>query len=211
VKPLHAVSNFVCAIIPNMYINLKEAQGICFSSCEGCRTSCCDGGRFMLAPLVLNDLENVYKNFLTAFAYIDGNLRLVMLISNRKKPCSYFKDGRCTIYNERPPACTMYPFTPYFDDVLIDTACEAVGFAGFELQMPDKEGLEQVHPSFYHPRLERFSDKYNDTVRFLERIDENFEVLLEIEGIALMAYKGSLDNEVIKMHQASLRHITSWT
>ena len=193
-----------------MYINIEEAKGLCFSDCQTCTTSCCDGGRFIVAPLVMEDFKSVYEKFLIAFALIDDKLRVVMLISNRNKPCIYYKDKRCTIYEERPPACVLYPYTPYFDEVLIDTACEAVGDVGLSLTQDADKLLEKVHPSFYHKRLEGFSSKLEVTQEFLDNLDNNFEAIVDIEGITLMSYVGKEDNEFLKMHKASLVFASEW-
>lgn len=193
-----------------MYINIEQAQGLCFSDCQTCTTSCCDGGRFIVAPLVLEDFQAVYENFLIAFALIDDKLRVVMLISNRTQPCIYYKENRCTIYEQRPPACVLYPYTPYFNDVLIDTACEAVGEQGFSLKQDADTLLAKVHPSFYHKRLESFSSKLGETQDFLESLDDNFEAILEVEGITLMAYVGKGNNDFLKMHKASLKFTSEW-
>lgn len=193
-----------------MYINLKEASGLCFSGCQGCETSCCDGGRFVLAPLIVEDFPLVYENFLIAFAYVDEKLRVVMLLSNRSTPCRFYVDNLCTIYESRPPACTLYPFTPYYDEVLIDTACHAVGSSGFSLIQEDKIGLASVHPSFYHTRLEDFALKLKDTETFLENLGDDFEIILEVEGVSLMRYTGSVEHSALKMHKASLKHVQRW-
>jgi len=193
-----------------MYINIEEAKGLCFSDCQTCTTSCCDGGRFIVAPLVLEDFKSVFEKFLIAFALIDEKLRVVMLISDRKKPCLYYKESRCTIYEQRPPACVLYPYTPYFDEILIDTACDAVGGFGFELQQDKSTSLEMVHPDFYHKRLEGFPQKLEDTQNFLEELDDSFEALFDIEGLTLMAYTGVKDNDFLKMHKASLALVNEW-
>lgn len=193
-----------------MYIKLEDASGLFFSSCQACQQSCCDGGRFVLAPLVLDDFDAVYKNFLIAFAYVDGNLRVVMLISNKDKACQYYKDNLCTIYDSRPPACVMYPFTPYYDEVFIDSACEAVGYAGFELRQNEEKLLDQVHPSFYHERLVDFSQKLAKTELFLHTLEDKFEDMFEVQGIMLMKYKGSGEHKALQMHQDSLVHVSFW-
>lgn len=193
-----------------MYINIEQAQGLNFSSCDTCTKSCCDGGRFILAPLVLDDFELVFQKFLIAFARIDDKLRVVMLISNRKKPCIYYKDNKCSIYEERPPACVMYPITPYFNDVFIDTDCDAVGDIGFELRQDKDELLDKVHPDFYHKRLENFSTKLGATQGFLDSLQECFEPLFDVEGITLMSYVGKDENTFLKMHRASLVFANQW-
>lgn len=194
-----------------MYINIEQAQGLNFSSCDNCTKSCCDGGRFILAPLVLDDFESVFKNFLIAFAVIDDKLRVVMVISNRKTPCIYYKEKRCSIYEERPPACVMYPFTPYFNEVFIDTDCDAVGGSGFELRQDKDALLDKVHPDFYHKRLEGFAAKLGVTQGFLESLEDDFEPLFDVEGITLMSYVGTKDNDYLKMHKASLAFANQWS
>ncbi len=198
------------AIIPNMYVKINDADALSFSSCHGCQQSCCDGGRFVLAPLVLDDFEDVYKNFLIAFAWVDDQLRAVMVISDRKQPCIYYKNNLCTIYDQRPPACVLYPFTPYYDDVLIDTACDAVGAEGFLLKQMQRKVIDQVHPDFYHSRLEYFSDKLDRTYSFLDGVKFHLEPLFEVEGIMLLRYSGSDENRWLKMHEASLEHQKHW-
>ena len=193
-----------------MYVNLKDATHLSFSSCHECQSSCCNGSRFMLAPLILNDLQDVYERFLIAFAYIDEKLRMVMLISNRKKPCIYYQEGLCTIYESRPPACVLYPFTPFYDELLIDTACDAVGSEGFLLQADEREGTQQIHPSFFHQRVENFFDKLKATERFLEGLDSSFEPILELDGVTLMHYVGTYRDDAIKMHHDSMKHLDRW-
>ena len=193
-----------------MDTNIEQAQGLNFSSCDNCTKSCCDGGRFILAPLVLDDFESVFKNFLIAFAMIDEKLRVVMVISNREKPCIYYKDNRCSIYEERPPACVIYPFTPYYDDIFIDTDCDAVGYVGFELRQDKNELLDKVHPDFYHKRFKGFSTKLRKTEDFLDDLEECFEPLFDVEGITLMSYAGKKEDEFLKMHHASLDFANKW-
>ena len=190
-----------------MYLNLEEATHLKFSNCQGCQQSCCDGSRFILAPIVLDDFQYIYKKFLITFAVIDGRLRMVMILSNGFSPCLYYKEGACTIYDERPPACVLYPYTPYDDEVLIDTTCDAIGEIGSEVNVGGTKLLDQVDPSFYHPRLEGFSQKLDESEAFLESLNWEFRPILQLGDIMLQAYTGNQQNSFIQMHKASLEFL----
>ncbi len=193
-----------------MYKNLREASQLRFSDCQGCQESCCDGSRFILAPLILDDFQYVYKKFLIAFAVIDGRMRALMLLSNRYSPCIYYKEGKCTIYDERPPACVIYPYTPFYDEILIDTSCPAVGLQGSEMVIPAPTVHEQMHKDFFHERMVDFADKLADTDIFLEKLRFEFRPIFEIDGIKLLEYMGDQKNSYIQMHKASLEYMIEW-
>lgn len=188
-----------------MYINLNEAEHLHFSNCDTCTKSCCDGRRFVLAPLIMDDVEEVYEKFLIAFAFIDGQLRMLMVISNKFSPCMYYKNNQCTIYDTRPPACKLYPYTPYFEEILIDTQCEAVGEVGIPMVVNGT-----LLDSFKHKRLENFRDKLDDTQFYLYNLGHQFRPLIEIEGVMLLEYTGEVDDAFIQMHKTSLAHVGHW-
>lgn len=148
----------------------------------------------------------VYASFAVLFARIENRLRMVMLISNRSKPCRYYQNGVCSIYESRPPACKLYPVTPYFDEILIDTSCPALGWEGLPIM---EEGA--VSRSFYHERLENFEQKLERTEEFLGNLDWKFRPVYEIDGIALLEYTGVQQNSFIQMHRASLKHLNHFT
>lgn len=163
-----------------------------------------------MAPLILEDFQYVYKNFLIAFAVFEGRVKAVMLLSNQLRPCLYYKEGRCSIYETRPPACRMYPYTPYFDDVFIDTTCDAVGSEGFPMFDPDTSRSAPIPEAFYDKRFEEFSDKLADTDIFLDKLGFEFRPILEIGGVKLLEYLGEQQNSFIQMHKASLEFLTEW-
>jgi len=102
-----------------MFVNIKDIGKTYFSSCDNCVRDCCSAPMVMLAPLILDDFQYVYKNFPIQFAYINNELKALMIINKGEGSCKYYKNNRCTIYNERPPACRMYPVSPYFDEFFI--------------------------------------------------------------------------------------------
>ena len=135
---------------------------------------------------------------------------MVMILSNGFSPCIYYKDGSCSIYDERPPACRLYPYTPYNDEVLIDTTCEAIGHEGIEINVGGTKLLEQVNPSFFHPRLEGFSAKLDRAEAFLESLNWEFRPILQLGDVMLLEYRGSQQNSFIQMHKASLEFLVEW-
>lgn len=193
-----------------MYLNLDEASHLKFSDCASCSLHCCDGSRLILAPIVLDDFQYVYEHFLIAFAIIDKKLRMVMVFSNRVKACLYYKKGACTIYNKRPPACKLYPLAPYYDEILVDSSCPALGHIGIPIVRNGATLLSRVNEPFYHARLENFSDKVADSDLFLQRLNWEFRPILELEGIMLLTYTGAQQNSFIQMHKASLGFLDEW-
>ena len=67
-----------------MYVNIKEAGKLYFSSCFGCTQNCCDGSRISLSPLILEDLEEVYKHLAIKFVKIDSEIKPVIVLNNGK-------------------------------------------------------------------------------------------------------------------------------
>lgn len=168
-----------------------------FSGCNGC-VACC-GDKFPLAPLVLDDFRPVHRRFPILFSLQDDELRVFMKLSDYGVPCPYLRSGSCSIYEERPPACRIYPLTPFNDRLLVDRACPAVGETGLPLVTRGKPG-----PAFAHPRLENFRGKRASTARWLAGLDRTFAPAETVAGIPLFRYAGALDDPYLQMHRASL-------
>eukprot|EP01029_Cantina_marsupialis_P018837 TRINITY_DN435_c0_g1_i1.p1 TRINITY_DN435_c0_g1~~TRINITY_DN435_c0_g1_i1.p1 ORF type:complete len:122 (+),score=1.66 TRINITY_DN435_c0_g1_i1:35-367(+) len=100
-----------------MFVDIKKIDTQYFSTCENCKTDCCSFPKVSLAPLILEDFEYVYEKFLIQFAYINKELRVLMVINRGEGSCAYFKDSMCSIYEKRPPACRMFPISPYFKEI----------------------------------------------------------------------------------------------
>ena len=182
------------------YVSITEIDRLNFSSCEGCRSSCCDGARFLFAPLILEDFEEVYRHFPIVFGNIVDEWRALLLFSVKDGPCRYYKEGACEIYAHRPPACRLYPLTPFYEDVLIDTSCHAISSE----QGKFLASKEQISSDFYHKRLEGFEVKLQETQAYLNALGESFEPLSMIGGIAVCGYRGEKDDEFLQMHRSSL-------
>jgi Fe-S-cluster containining protein len=182
-----------------MYKDIKTLdKKIYFSNCENC-TACCDGTRFSLAPLILDDFELVYQYFPILFGYIDGNLKALIVMQDNQK-CKYLENGKCSIYDSRPPACQMYPFSPLYEDIFIDSECKAI----------NEECCTTITQNgffsseFYHKRVDNFVQKLDNTAEFLDNIKDDLIYHQTVSGIELYKYDGLISNNYIDFHKISL-------
>lgn len=176
-----------------------------FSSCEGCPSKCCDGREgTVFSQLILEDFELVSKNFPILFTFGDiGYLKAVVLFSDGKSFCPYVKNHQCTIYNERPSICRVYPLSPSIDNnVYIDDSCPAVQISARGNMVHNGE----LSPSYKYDTLQNYQDKYINTHLELEKINkkEDFEAILSINNITFYKYIGSQRNKYINYHISSL-------
>ena len=177
-----------------MFANIKDFKTLHFSSCDKCIESCCSSSKFVMAPLILEDIKLVYNHFPIYFASIDNEIRLVIIMSGKESHCPYLKDGKCSIYNERPPTCRLYPLSPYYNEILIDTSCKAVGMQG---KLISEDGI--CTEEFYNKRLDNFLYKLNDTKLYISRRKNDLKYMDEISGIKLYNYIGQIKDSYIKM------------
>jgi hypothetical protein len=187
------------------FVNIKK-HNLFFSGCSTCEGMCCNGAKgFAASPLILEDFEEVYKHFPILFSINDGELVVYVLLNDGKGHCRYYVDKQCSIYEHRTPACKLYPVSPYFEHILVDTACPSISQDGGKVICKDGK----LSDDFYTKRLENFFAKREATREFLESIkhDEHFSYVGEILGLPLFAYVGSSENPYIQMHQASLQHL----
>lgn len=183
------------------YVSITAIDTLFFSSCEGCLNSCCDGSRFHFAPLILDDFIEVFRYFPIVFGRIAQEWRPMILFSGDGEACRYFKEGRCGGYEHRPPACRIYPLTPYYEDILIDTSCHTVcSEKGAFLASPGT-----INTDFYHQRLENFEMKRQATQRYMAELAEQFELVGEKGGVEYYRYTGPIRDQYIQMHEDSLR------
>ncbi|WP_456470394.1 YkgJ family cysteine cluster protein [Caminibacter sp.] len=143
-----------------MYANIKHLHLLKFNNCENC-TECCKNK--FLAPLILEDFEKVYEYFPIVIAKLD-TFKPVMLLSTEKE-CPYLQDEKCSIYEQRPPACKIYPFSPWYDSILLDLSCPGVGVYGSFLPLTKKEFYSS---SFFDKRIINIKQKLINTARWLE-------------------------------------------
>ncbi|WP_263834054.1 YkgJ family cysteine cluster protein [Sulfurospirillum oryzae] len=188
------------------FVNIKS-HNFHFHGCSTCEGHCCNGAKgFAASPLILEDFEEVYKNFPILFSVTEQKLMAYVLLNDGKNYCRYYVNQQCSIYLQRPPACKLYPVSPYFEQLFIDTACPSVNQdSGYSLC---HDG--QLNSAFATKRLENFVEKLEETHAFFESINalEDFEHVGNLSGIPLFRYIKPSDNKYIKMHLESLKH--SW-
>jgi Fe-S-cluster containining protein len=161
--------------------NIKKLVPLYFIGCKDC-TKCCDGSKFFLAPLILEDFDKV-KNYFEIRAIILDEIIPVMLFNDGSNPCKYLKDGVCDIYENRPPACKIYPFSPYYEEIYIDLECDGIGVFGEKLPI-NKEQL--FKSNFFEERFVDFSKKRKETIQYMKQQKLYFDK--EIKNIKLYKF-----------------------
>ena len=176
-----------------------------FSSCNDCPSKCCDGREgTVYAQLILEDFEVVSKHFPILFTFGDlGYLKAVVLFSDGKNFCPYVKNHQCSIYNERPSICRVYPLSPNVDDkIYIDDSCPAVNSSTGQMVVNNGK----VTKEFFSPTLQSYQEKYITTHLELEKINDinNFKSVKIINNISFYKYTGSIKNKYTNYHFSSL-------
>lgn len=187
------------------FVHIKK-QDWHFSGCSTCKGDCCNGAKgFVGSPLILEDFAEVYEYFPILFSFKEEKLSAYVLLNDGKSHCPYYVDHRCSIYEHRTPACKLYPVSPYFEHIFVDTQCPAINAhrGGKAVCM---NGVLQS--DFYTKRLENFVEKLEKTDAFLESINhkEHFEYVGDVSGLPLYIYAKQSDSAYIQMHQSSLKH-----
>lgn len=178
-----------------------------FSDCNDCKARCCDGREgTVFAQLILEDFEIVAKNFPILFTFGEmGYLKAVVLFSDGTGFCPYIKDHKCTIYDERPSICRVYPLSPNVDNkIYIDDSCPAIEITNASKIVDNGMVTQQFH----YKTLEDYQDKYIETHHELEKINDinNFESVIKINNITFYKYIGNQRNKYINYHISSLIH-----
>jgi Fe-S-cluster containining protein len=187
-----------------LYLNVKDYEVITFSNCDSCTNSCCQSDKFVMAPLVLEDVEEVYQNFAVLFGVIGEEIKLLMILNDGRSACRFLDSkGQCSIYDNRPPACQLYPFTPFNDQLLVDSSCDGVAKEGSEIYSKHNG----VNKTFYHQRLENFEAKRKKTMEFILEHTKSLQFLKTIKGIPLFYSTKRTENNYLLMHQNSLHHL----
>ena len=166
-----------------------------FAGCEGCEVNCCE--RFKFIPLILEDFKEVYQFFPIFFSFFDNEI--IPIIELGEDRCRYFKNNRCEIYEFRPPGCKTYPIIPYFDEILVDISCPAVGNDGEFLVSKEK-----INPKFFHKRIENLTKKRENTLNLTNSIKDDL-VFFKNNVLDLYIYPKKTDNEYLKLHQKSIK------
>jgi len=181
-----------------------------FSSCDSCDSRCCDGARgSVYAPINLEDFELVSKYFPIVFT--KGNLGYIMpavLLSNGADFCRYIKDFKCSIYEQRPSVCKIYPFSPSItNEVFIDILCPAVNQEGDNVVING-----EINKEYKHKKLENFQDKTVETFNHFSLFNEDdfYEELIVINDIKFYKFKDSMNDKYLKIHLDSQKYFDEY-
>ncbi|WP_457560069.1 YkgJ family cysteine cluster protein [Caminibacter sp.] len=178
-----------------MFVDVSKIDLLKFKGCEGC-SECC---KKPFAPLVLDDFKKVYENF--AIVLVDiVHIRPMMVIA-KDKACKYLENEKCLIYEERPPACRIYPFSPFFDKLYLDVGCKGVGIEGDFLPM---DWNEFRWSDFFDERFIKFEEKLLKTNVWLE--GKKFKKAGKIRGMEYFVLE-EIEDEYDKMHLDSLKNL----
>jgi Fe-S-cluster containining protein len=184
------------------FVNIKT-QNFYFNNCNSCQGNCCNGANgFAISPLILEDFEDVYKNFKIVFALNENQIGAYVVLNDGKSYCKYYKNNSCSIYEYRTPACKLYPLSPYFEHILIDTQCPSVNQEfGENICFNSK-----LNNKFYTKRLDNFNEKLFKSYEFYNSINnpENFKQIGDILGLPIYKYTKNTSNKYIKLHLQSL-------
>jgi Fe-S-cluster containining protein len=167
-----------------MYVNIKYLDNVKFNNCEGC-IKCCENKMF--APLILEDIKKVYK-FFPIFVIFLPEPKLVIPLS-LNKGCPYLENNKCSIYEFRPPACKIYPFSPWFGEIILDLSCDGIGINGEKLPLTKNEFK---HSKFYDERIENIEEKLNKTNNWIKK--QKLKYLTKINNIKIYKIKKNNDN-----------------
>lgn len=178
-----------------------------FGSCQSCEANCCDGRKgSVMAPINLEDFKTVSQNFPIAFILGEmGFIQPVVLLNNSNTFCRYVKNNQCSIYEQRPSICRIYPLSPTLDNKLfIDTNCPAVNDKG---QHIIKDGV--VQDAFMDEKLVNHQNKCVATfVEFKPLSNPGmYEELIRFNDSILYRLKeNTSENYYLTLHLKSLQH-----
>jgi len=166
-----------------LYVNINYLENLKFNNCKDC-CECCKNK--YLAPLILEDFEKVYEYFPIFIAKLE-TFKPVMLLSNEKQ-CPYLINEKCSIYEKRPPACRLYPYSPWYDKILIDLSCKGIGIEGENLPLSTKSFKNS---SFFDERVIDIENKIFNTYKWLE--NKQLHPFTTYHGIELFDIKDKND------------------
>lgn len=216
-----------------------EGNSYSFSDCNSCDARCCDGSRgSTYAQIILEDFVPISKHFPILFT--QGEMQFLMpvvLLSNGNDFCKYIKDFKCSIYDERPSICKLYPLSPYItNEIYIDVTCPAViqddknevsqtysYEAPIEYETSFKPNLVNsykqtmitkgnVEKDFYHEKLNNYQDSIIETYKHfkLYNYEANLEVFATIRDMVFYRFKDDVNDEYVQMHLKTLKHFDDY-
>jgi Fe-S-cluster containining protein len=154
----------------------------------------------MFAPLILEDIKKVYKYFPILVIFIPEPKLVIPLAL--EKSCPYLNEHKCTIYENRPPACKIYPYTPWYVEIFLDLSCKGIGIKGEKLPLTLNEFKNS---KFYDERIENIEKKLNTTNQWLKK--QQIKFLTKINNIKIYKIRKNNDsfNKLIQLSYKNLK------
>ena len=163
--------------------NIKKLPQLYFKGCGDCSERC--EGKFFLAPLILEDFQKVEPYFEIKAIKLEGEIVPVMLLTDGENPCKYLNKGKCKIYENRPPACKIYPFSPFYDELFLDLSCQAISYKETILKLPRTKN-EFLNSQFFEERVIDFKEKREKTLKYMKK--QKLTFYKKIKGIELFNF-----------------------
>ena len=190
----------------NSFQNLKS-NSYSFNSCDTCGAACCDGSKNILfSQILLKDFEAVAPYFPILFTIgTSGRIRPVILLTNGKDFCRYIENFKCSIYENRPSICRIYPLSGYIDnEIYIDSSCPAVSSNSGKMVDNTK-----ILKDFDNEILYGYKEKYNQTVQEFQVYNkkENVELVMTIDEGKFYKFNDTFKNKYLELHHKSLKHL----
>jgi hypothetical protein len=149
----------------------------CYKGIE-CFTKCCNSLKLFLTPYdiirIKNRLKITSEEFLREYTVynIQSSLPVVMLKMDENGDCPFVSPDGCTIYNDRPASCRLYPLARMrsrneeFYFIVREPHCR--GFEE-EKEWTVKEWIEDQGAEIYNQMNDSFLELISSRCRFLGR------------------------------------------
>jgi len=135
-----------------------------------------------------------------------GYLKANILFSDGENFCPYIINHQCSIYDERPSICRVYPLSPNLDNkVYLDDSCPAINNEfGTDIVINGK-----VTDNFNYSTLENYQDKFIDTHQHLEQFNDkkDFKKVVTIKDMEFYSYVGDKKDFYLDLHLSSLENL----
>ncbi len=133
-------------------------------------------------------------------------LKANILFSDGKSFCPYISNHQCTIYNNRPSICRVYPLSPNLDNkIYIDDTCPAIN-TEFGTKIVENG---TVTKQFAYKTLVDYQNKFLDTHIYLEKFNDinDFEEVITIKNMSFFKYIKQSDDKYMSLHLNSLQNM----
>ncbi len=191
---------------------LLDNEELYFGDCKDCQAKCCDGREgIIFSQILLNEFENIYKNFPIVFIFGELNYaKPVVLLTNGKTLCQYNIDFKCTIYEQRPTVCRTYPLSANLDNqIYIDKDCPQITYQKENTIPLSKDKKLSLY--FQNDIFSIYQEKYIKTHYEFDMLDKNdFKEVININSMPFYGYFGTQQSKYLEYHKSSLLNLNKY-